>query len=349
MPTTDQPTIDRYYQALLARDSQFNGVFYAGVKTTGVFCLATCRARKPKKENVTFYATSAEALAHGYRACKVCHPLENPGETPTYVKGLVQEISSDPTTRITDTDLRLRGVIPSKIRRWFVRNHGVTFHAYQRMVRLGVAFEKVRNGEAVTATAYEVGYESLSGFGNSFKTHFGVAPSRSQQQIIQLTRLETPLGMMVAGAVEHGVCLLEFTDRKMLETEFKALARHLNAVLLPGENRHFDVLRKELAAYFAGWQKTFSVPLVLPGTEFQRLVWHELQTIPYGITRSYGQQAAALHRPAAVRAVAGANGLNRVALLVPCHRVVGSGGELTGYGGGLWRKKWLLDLERDNA
>lgn len=162
-------------------------------------------------------------------------------------------------------------------------------------------------------------------------------------------RLETPLGTMFAGVVEQGICLLEFTDRKMLETELKSLAKLLNANIIQGANPHFDILKQQLDEYFEGKRKEFSVPLFTTGTEFQQSVWKELQNIPYGTTRSYRQQAIALKKPEAVRAVANANGMNRIAIIIPCHRVIGNDGNLTGYGGGLWRKKWLLDMEKKNV
>jgi AraC family transcriptional regulator of adaptative response/methylated-DNA-[protein]-cysteine methyltransferase len=164
--------------------------------------------------------------------------------------------------------------------------------------------------------------------------------------VIDLTRLETPIGTMFAAAVPEGICLLEFTDRKALPTELKALAKHYNSVLLQGDNPHFATLKKQLAEYFGGSRKLFDVPLAMHGTAFQQAVWKELLTIPYGSTRSYAEQAERLGKPTAVRAVANANGMNRMSIIVPCHRVIGSDGHLTGYGGGLWRKQWLLELER---
>ena len=165
---------------------------------------------------------------------------------------------------------------------------------------------------------------------------------------MNLTRFETPLGTMFAGAVNQGICLLEFTDRRMLETEFKLLTKLLNMTIIQGENKHFVLLHQQLDEYFEGKRKEFSIPLVTPGSTFQQSVWKELQNIPYGITRSYKQQALALKKPEAVRAVANANGTNRIAIIIPCHRVIGADGNLTGYGGGLWRKKWLLDLENES-
>lgn len=151
---------------------------------------------------------------------------------------------------------------------------------------------------------------------------------------------------MIAGATEDGICLLEFADRRILKSEYIKLTKLLNATLLEGKNRHLSLLRKELAEYFDGSLKVFSVPVVIPGTEFQQSVWRELLNIPFGSTRSYHEQAESLKNPGAIRAIATANGRNRISIIIPCHRVIGSDGSLTGYGGGLKRKKWLLDHER---
>jgi AraC family transcriptional regulator of adaptative response/methylated-DNA-[protein]-cysteine methyltransferase len=233
------------------------------------------------------------------------------------------------------------------MRRWFQKNHGMTFQAFQRMFRLNTAFKKIQQGENIIETAYDSGFESLSGFNESFKTIFGVSPKNSKtQKIIDLKRLETPLGTMYAAAVEDGICMLEFTDRKMLETEFKDLAKALNATIVQGDNPHFEILEKELAEYFAGKRKEFSVPLSPVGTQFQKEVWQVLRQIPYGETWSYRKQSDILGDPKKVRAVANANGMNKISILIPCHRVIGSNGTLTGYGGGIWRKQKLLELEQ---
>jgi AraC family transcriptional regulator of adaptative response/methylated-DNA-[protein]-cysteine methyltransferase len=212
-PLPDDETL---YNALLNKDSTFEGTFVAGVKTTGIFCRATCTARKQKQENVAF---------------------------------------------------------------------------------------------------------------------------------ITITRVLTPLGPMLAGATDAGVCLLEFIDREMLETQLSRLKRMLRAEFVPGSNRHFEALHQQVQEYFAGKRKEFSLPLVMQGTPFQQDVWKALQAIPYGETRSYQEQAGLLGKPRAVRAVAQANGDNRISIIIPCHRVIGKDGKLVGYGGGLWRKRFLLDLE----
>ncbi|MGB8193924.1 MAG: methylated-DNA--[protein]-cysteine S-methyltransferase [Chitinophagaceae bacterium] len=339
-------TNDKMYQALVNKDASFEGQFIAAVKTTGIFCRPTCTARKPLKENVEFFSTTKDAILHGYRPCKICSPLDRPGETPAYIKEILEQINIDPLTKFKDHDLRTKGIEPNMIRRWFKKNHGITFHAYQRMQRINTAYKKIRNGEAVTAAAFESGYASLSGFADSFKSLTGLSPSNGRQgTVINLARLETPIGPIFAGAVEEGICLLEFTERRMLETEFKQLKKLLNASIIQGHSPHFDLLQQQLNEYFDGKRKAFTIPLVTPGSAFQQQVWNELQTIGYGTTRSYKQQATAINQPQAVRAIANANGCNRISILIPCHRVIGEDGHLTGYGGGLWRKKWLLDLE----
>ena len=164
--------------------------------------------------------------------------------------------------------------------------------------------------------------------------------------MITTTQIETELGTMIAGAVEEGICLLEFSDRRMLKAEYRDLARYLNTTIEEGDHKHFKILIKQLKEYFEGSRKEFSLPLVTPGTDFQQAVWKELTNIPFGSTRSYLEQSVAMGKPGSIRAVANANGMNRISIIIPCHRVIGSDGNLTGYGGGLKRKKWLLDHEK---
>lgn len=163
---------------------------------------------------------------------------------------------------------------------------------------------------------------------------------------ISQTYIETPLGEMIACATDKGICLLEFNDRKKLDGQFKKLAKDLNANIVEQENKHFALLKKELEAYFNHDLKIFTVPLDLVGTEFQKKVWQALLTIPYGKTVSYLQQSESMGNPLSIRAVANANGMNKIAIIVPCHRVIGSNGKLTGYAGGLERKQFLLNLEK---
>ena len=342
-----QLSADIMYQASFNKNPDFEGVFWMGVKTTGIFCRPTCTARKPKSENVEFFQNTKDAILKGYRPCKVCKPLENPNETPEYIQKILEELRENPALKFKDFDLVQRGVEPATVRRWFQKNHGMTFQAFQRMFRLNTAFKKIQQGENIMETAYDSGFESLSGFNESFKTIFGISPKNSKtQKIIDLKRIETPIGTMYAAATAEGICMLEFTDRKMLETEFKDLAKSLNAIIIQGENPHFIPLEKELAEYFLGKRTEFTVPLSPVGTDFQKSVWKILMKIPYGETWNYKKQSEVLGDAKKVRAVANANGMNKISILIPCHRVIGSNGTLTGYGGGIWRKQKLLELEK---
>ncbi len=335
------------YQAISRRDSSYEGQFFTAVKTTKIFCRPSCRARTPKSENVIFYKSAQEAIQNGYRPCKVCKPMEKLGETPQYIKAVIEDLQDDPYLRIKDYDLRERGIDPAQIRRWFKKHHTITFHGYQRMLRINSAFYSIRKGVTVTDSAFDCGYESLSGFNESYRSIFGEAPTGCDKKtVVNIVRFTTPLGPMFACATDTGICLLDFTDRRMLETAFKDIRKRLNAVILPGKNIHLDHVLEELNQYFSGKRTQFTVPLDMPGTEFQQSVWRILQDIPYGETRSYKEQAEVLGKPKAIRAVASANGHNRVSIIIPCHRVIGSDGSLTGYGGGLRRKQWLLDFER---
>lgn len=335
------------YQASFNKNPDFEGVFWMGVKTTGIFCRPTCTARKPKFENVEFFSNTKDAILKGYRPCKVCKPLENPDETPVEIQQILDELSADPALKFKDYDLVKRGLEPATVRRWFQKHHGMTFQTFQRMHKLNSAFKKLNSGENVTETAFDSGYESLSGFNESFKNIFGVSPKNSKQEkVVDLKRIETPLGTMIACADENGICMLEFSDRKALPTELKEISKHFSANIIQGENPHFRTLESELAEYFEGKRKDFTVPLSPVGTEFQKNVWEILRKIPYGTTRSYLEQAQILGNPKAVRAVANANGLNKISIIIPCHRVIGTNGKLTGYGGGIWRKQKLLELER---
>ncbi|MCX4028605.1 methylated-DNA--[protein]-cysteine S-methyltransferase [Endozoicomonas sp. SM1973] len=347
MLVTDQKTISNYYQALLDREPSYVGIFYVGVKTTSIFCISTCRARKPKLENVEFFTTLKEALDAGYRPCKVCKPAENANEAPELVEKAINLVKDNPKEKITDWQLREHQISPELVRRWFKKNYGMTFQAYQRMYRINNALQELKDGKTATETAFGTGYESLSGFGYTYKKFVGKSPKNStEQSIILISRLTTPLGPMFVCATDKGVCLLEFVDRRMLETEFKDLQLRLKAKIIAGENQHIKQTKQEIAEYFANERTAFTVTLHTPGTDFQNSVWECLKTIPYGQICSYQQQAEKINKPKAVRAVATANGCNRIAIIIPCHRVIGKNGKLVGYAGGLERKRWLLEHER---
>jgi len=347
MQITDTQKINQYYQALLDRNQKFVGIFFVGVKTTAVFCIATCRARKPKRENVIFYSTFKDALINGYRPCKICKPTENTNQAPDQVEKAILLVKNSPKEKISDAVLQKNDISPVVVRRWFNQHYGMTFHAYQRMYRMNIAFQELKSGQRTTQTAFATGYESLSGFGYTYKKLLGKSPKNSQeQQLLLIDRFTTPLGPMFVCATDKGVCLLEFVERDILEKELTELQKLLNARLIVGENVHIKQVKKEVIEYFENQRSIFDVALDMPSTDFQQLVWQYLLTIPVGQKTTYQTIAQQIGKPKAVRAVGAANGRNRIAIIVPCHRVVGSDGKLRGYGGGIERKEWLLKHEK---
>jgi len=347
MDTQSLPPRPEMMAAFLGSDPSYEGVFVTAVKTTGIFCRPTCRARKPRPENVDFYPAPRDALLAGYRPCRRCRPLKPAGAAPEWLQPLLDEVQADPAATWSDAELRRRGLAPERLRRWFKTHHGMTFQGYVRALRLGRALGRIRHGEPVTDAAFDQGYSSLSGFHEAFRNLLGVPPTQARDlPTVTVNRLPTPLGPMIACVSDAGVHLLEFADRRMLATQLRRMQRTTPGHLLPGTHRVLDALAAQLDAYFAGGLTRFDLPLAAPGTEFQQAVWRQIAGIPSGATLTYGEIAERIGRPAAVRAVGRATGDNRLAILIPCHRVVGSDGRLTGYGGGLWRKRRLLELER---
>ncbi|NNK50684.1 MAG: bifunctional transcriptional activator/DNA repair protein Ada [Xanthomonadales bacterium] len=318
-------------------------------KSKGTFCSPGCRAAGAETESPGF-ESALEALAAGFRPCKVCRPLETGLADPSWIEALMAAVESDPGRRWHDHDLVKLGLDPAAVRRWFIANHGFTFHAYTRLRRLGQALRQIQHGRPVNQAVIAHGYDSESGFRESFSQVFGDPPSAvDRESSIWVNRIATPLGSMIMGVSDQGLCLLEFAERRMLDTQLKRLRQRMGRVFLPGDHPLMQQVKSELDGYFEGSLRKFSVPLQYPGTAFQEAVWDALQKIPYGELRSYGDIAERIGQPGAVRAVGRANGDNRIAIIIPCHRVVGADGELTGYGGGLRRKEYLLAMEQAQA
>jgi AraC family transcriptional regulator of adaptative response/methylated-DNA-[protein]-cysteine methyltransferase len=348
MSTTALPTEDEMYRAVVERDAEYDGIFFAAVKTTGIFCRPTCPARKPFQKNVLCYATAAEALAAGHRACRRCRPLETSGAMPDWLVHFMQQVDANPLRRWTDQNIRNQGIDPTRIYRWFKANHGMTFQSYSRCQRLAGALAQLSVGDDPTGVALDAGYESLSGFREAFQKWSGTTPGRIGQsdRLLIANRIPTPLGPMIAAADNDHLFLLEFADRRMLETQVRRLAGRLGCRFCPGNNAIIDQTHRELTEYFAGHRQGFSLAIQSPGTDFQQTIWKLLLEIPYGQTSTYERLAVAAGKTGAQRAVGRANGDNRLAILIPCHRVVRSDGTLCGYGGGVCRKEWLLQHER---
>ena len=333
-------------RARLGRDPAYDGIFLVGVRTTGIFCRPSCRVKSPQERNVVYLATVDDAVRAGFRPCKRCRPEQADGRTPPWVRRLLHLLDTQGERKLRDADLEALGIPPSRARRHFREHFGVTFQAYQRARRLGRALKTLQRGANALEAGLATGFESASGFRSAFARQFRHTPGRSHQmQTIITQTVESPIGPLQLGTTDRGICLLEFADRRALPTEIGQL-RAAVGPLVPGNHAHLEQMADELARYFAGTLKAFKVPLdIVRGTPFQRQVWERLCRIPYGATMSYGELAEAIARPGAQRAVGAANGANCIAIVIPCHRVVQSDGKLRGYGGGLWRKQFLLEHE----
>jgi AraC family transcriptional regulator, regulatory protein of adaptative response / methylated-DNA-[protein]-cysteine methyltransferase len=337
---------DTLFAALIARDPSYEGFAYVGVKTTGIFCRLTCPARKPKRTNVVFFECKDAAQMAGFRPCLRCKPLDIKRPASGALEILRDRVRAEPDRRWNAEDLKALGYDPSTVRRAFQREYGVTFVQYARSQRLGLAVATLQQGGSVMDAQLDAGYESGSGFRDAVSRLIGDAPIRTtSRQILTAQWLDTPIGAMLGVADDAGVHLLEFAERKALPNEIERLRKRVGPISF-GQHPMLDRLAEQVERYFSGRSMAFDIPIVQKGTSFEADVWDALRQIPVGQTRSYGEIARFMDRPSATRAVARANGANQVAIIVPCHRVIGADGSMTGYGGKIWRKQWLLEHER---
>jgi AraC family transcriptional regulator of adaptative response/methylated-DNA-[protein]-cysteine methyltransferase len=344
------PSDDRLYAAFRRKDMALDGIAYIGVATTGVFCRPGCPARMPLRRNVCFFRSADDAARAGFRACKRCRPLAPPNVASDLVARLAEAVNAAPARRWRNRDIAALGVEPATARRHFQKRFAMTFLAWSRARRLAAARDSIDTGADVISAQLDAGFESPSGFRDAFAAKFGRPPSKARSAaLLRMEWIDTPLGTMLALADEQAIHLLEFVNRRHFERQLSRYQARLNAAFLPGETAASRALRRALESYFAGAGLNFDVALAETGTPFQRRVWARLRAIPPGETLSYGALARDIGAPGAVRAVANANAMNRCAILIPCHRVIGADGGLTGYAGGLPRKQWLIDHERRHA
>lgn len=341
------PDTATLYKALLDRDQSYDGRAYVGVTSTGIFCRLTCPARKPKPENCRFFCSVAECMEAGFRACLKCHPLAPSANADPAISMLLNALSEQPDRRWSEQDVASMNLDPSTVRRSFKRHFGMTFLEMARLERLRRGFETLSDGGRVIDAQQDAGFSSPSAFRTAFSRLIGQAPGHlAENAMLQAHWLSTPLGKMIAVADERAVHLLEFVDRNALSSELKKVFELSKGQLGVGRLPPHRLLEAQLADYFSGASAGFTVPLALHGSDFSRNVWDALRAIPAGEIRSYSEIARAIGRPSATRAVARANGANQISLIIPCHRVMGADGSLTGYGGGLWRKQKLIEIER---
>ncbi len=343
----DLPSHDTLYAALVARDPNYDGRAYVCVGTTGVFCRLTCPARKPKSENCTFVATIGECIENGFRACKRCHPLAPAAEADPAIGALLRALDERPDIRWSERHISQMGLDLSTVRRSFKRQFGMTFLEMARQRRLREGFEVLRQGERVIDAQQSASFDSASAFRRAFARLLGCAPNALKQGgLLRADWFDTPLGDMIAVASASHLHLLEFVERKALPRELTRLRDFAKGELGFGRYAPTDQVEIELAAFFSGNRAAFETPMAFHGSPFTKEVWKALCDIPAGETRTYAQLARSIDRPSATRAAARANGANQLAILVPCHRILGADGALTGYGGGLWRKQKLIEIEQ---
>jgi AraC family transcriptional regulator, regulatory protein of adaptative response / methylated-DNA-[protein]-cysteine methyltransferase len=338
-----------YLKAVEQRDTAFDGRFVYAVKSTGIYCRPSCPSRKPKKENLELFSLPELAKQGGYRACKRCHPDEAKPVDPQlgkiqaichYIEHHVEAISLENLSKAFSLS-------PSHLQRTFTTIVGVSPQAYAEAHRMNKIKTALQQGDDISGSVYEAGYGSASRLYSKAKDELGMTPKTYKQKgkdtLIAYSVIDSSLGKLLVAATEKGICAVRLADTEeelvgTLEQEFsnadlrrddKQLANYLKAILdnLEGKLPHLDL------------------PIDVKATAFQKRVWQELQKIPYGETRSYSEVAKAIGQPSAVRAVATACASNSVGVVIPCHRVIGANGSLSGYRWGIERKRELLKRE----
>jgi AraC family transcriptional regulator of adaptative response/methylated-DNA-[protein]-cysteine methyltransferase len=330
------------WAAFMRRDRSWDGRILGAVKTTGIYCKPSCPARRPKRDNVEFYASADEARSAGYRPCLRCKPDEvgRDREAVTRALKLIEQAEEAPGLAELSAQV---GYAPHHFQRIFKRDLGVSPAEYARALRNRRTEAALKANDRVTDAVYDAGYSGPSSFYSDAKERLGMTPSAwrdgGRGETIRWTHFDSPLGQMFIAATSKGICRLTFDDS---EDSLRRLFP--NATLVQDDGGLKELVEGALEAIERPLAMP-DLPIDVAGTAFQEAVWRELRKIPAGETRSYAEIAAAIGHPKAVRAVGSANGDNHVCVLIPCHRVIRSDGSLGGYGGGIERKKKLLAAE----
>ena len=352
----------KLWDAVLRRDTSATGEFVYAVKTTGVYCRPTCASRRPLRKNVQFFGTTAEARAEGYRACKRCRPddaSKSRAAIPpinAVVHELTRQIDANPEQPFRLTQLAKRaGYSPFHLQRNFKAIIGSTPKEYQTAARLRTLKQELRKDAPVSDAIYQAGFGSGSRVYEKADTQLGMTPSEYRSGgkglTISYASGQTPLGLLMIGATDRGICFLQFGDNdRALQAELRRQFPAAAVQPMPGTHEEqFESWMAALNRHLRGLEPRLDLPLDVRGTAFQLIVWRYLQKVPYGEVRSYSEVAEAIGKPSAARAVARACASNSIALLIPCHRVVRGTGELGGYRWGVQGKRVLLDTERASS
>jgi AraC family transcriptional regulator of adaptative response/methylated-DNA-[protein]-cysteine methyltransferase len=342
---------DPRWKAVLARDASFDGAFVFGVRSTGVYCRPSCPARRPRRENVVFFQVAAAAEQAGFRSCRRCRPRDTGASAQAR---LLQRVCRHIETHAGERSITLdelgavAGISPHHLQRTFKRVMGISPRQYADAHRMSVFKARVKGGQDVTEATYEAGYGSSSRLYERAAAQLGMTPATYRRggrgMTIAYTLVDSPLGRLLVGATERGIsCVCLGDSDRALET---ALREEYPAATLQRDDARLAGQVKAVLELASGRARRSELPLDIQATAFQRRVWEALRRIPRGQTRSYGQIARELGQPDAARAVARACATNPVALVIPCHRVVGEGGALRGYRWGVERKRALLGREQ---
>lgn len=353
IPVPMPPEIEMRH-AIAARNKSFDGYFFYGVITTGIFCLPSCSSKAAKAENIRFFSNSNSAISSGFRPCKRCHPIAGSSQITKLIE-LIHYIEAHAQEKITLSDLgEIIGLSPSRLQRVFKKVFSLSPKTYQDAVRMRHFKESLKAGGSVTDAIYSSGFGSISRVYGESSRNIGMAPKKYRAggmgETINYAYRDTSIGLMMMAATDTGVCFVHFDDNK------NALLSQLKQEF---PNAEFTISASQNASDLDAWIEALELhinqgapkpdlPLDIRGTVFQIKVWNFLLSIKEGNTLNYSEVAQRIDNPKAVRAVGSACGKNRIAILIPCHRVLRSDGGLGGYRWGLERKRALLDKERKN-
>lgn len=344
---------NKWWEAVVARDANQDGDFLFAVSTTGVYCRPSCPAKRPLRENVTFFRHPEEAEKAGYRACLRCKPKSISGNPQTAtVKEMCRYIEQHLDEPVTLQKLSdVFGQSPFHLQRTFKKALGITPRAYVDSCRMGLLKRNLQAGRSVTHALYDAGYSSSSRLYERTASQLGMTPDKYRRgaiaATIRYTCTDSPLGRMLVAATEKGICAIQFADADDELTE--GLKREFPFAVRKRDDESMHGWTDAVLHQISGHKLNRSLPLDIQATAFQRRVWDHLQSLPFGTTQSYGKVAKAIGRPTAARAVARACASNRIAVAIPCHRVVREDGEMGGYRWGVERKRTLLQLEQQGS
>lgn len=337
-----------YWQAVKNNDVKFNGAFVYGVNSTKIYCKPSCSSRQPKRENVKFFVSFQTAEKDGFRACRRCRPKsEKPNQQAEIVLRACGFLEMDEQLTLEDLSAKL-DLSPAYLQKIFKEIIGVSPKKYVEQKRLEKFKSELQKGSEVTEAMYESGYGSSSRLYENVSEKLGMTPAvykkGGKDLKIEYAIIETEIGKLLVAQTEKGICAVTFGDDAT--TLFENLQKEFPNAEISETDAHLRNYLEAITANLAGKNKTLDLPLDIQATAFQMRVWETLRKIPYGETVSYSAIAEKLGNKNAVRAVATACASNRVALLIPCHRVVGKNGDLSGYRWGIERKKAILEKEK---